>query len=204
MVTLLNFHEVRLDPGIEENASGGPTFVTTVTPLAHGDEMRNVVMVLELGSWKVGYDVQDASDLNQLRNFFYARRGRYYGFRFKDLMDYQVTDGFQFLTDGVTTLVQAVKRYQDAGGIYDRRLLKLVTGTVSVKDNGTPTVDFTVDLNTGLFTLGATTAATTGHTITATFEFDVPVRFDVDNQDAVVQSPNVFDWQNLPIIEIKF
>lgn len=204
MVTLLNFHEVRLDAGVSENSSGGPTFVTTVTPLSHGREMRNVTMALELGNWQVAYDVQDAADLNVLRNFFYARRGRYYGFRFKDLMDYQVTDGFQFVTNGGTSIVQAIKRYSDSGGTYDRRLLKLVTGTISVKDNGSPTVDYTVDVNTGLFTLGGTTTATTGHTITATFEFDVPVRFDVDNQSVVVQSPNVFDWQNLPIVEIKF
>lgn len=204
VVNLLNFHEVRLDSGIEENSSGGPVFLTTITPLAEGDEMRNVVMALEQGRWQVGYDVQDVNDLNRLRNFFYARRGRYYGFRFKDLMDYQVTNGFQFITDGSRLSFQAIKRYQDSGATYDRRLLKLVSGSVTVYDNATPTSDVSLDLNTGHFTLGATTAATTGHTITATFQFDVPVRFDVDNQDVRIRSDNVMDWQNLPIVEIKF
>lgn len=204
MITLQNFHEVRLPSSIEVGAAGGPSFKTTVISLSKGDETRNMEWSLEQNSWEIGYGLQDEADLNILRNFFYARRGRKFGFRFKDWLDFSVVTGYQFTTDGTTTTFQVIKRYIDAGEHYDRRLLKIVTGTVSLFDDTFPTSDYSIDLNTGWVTLGGTLAATIGHVITATLEFDIPVRFDIDNQDARVRSARIFDWQGIPIVEVKF
>jgi len=202
------FVEERLPEEVERGAVGGPMFKTIITPLYSGHEQRNISWSQSRAEWDIGYGLshlkegKSQSYLNEVIAFFYARRGRAVGFRFKDWTDYEVTDVTIGVGDDAETDFQAVKIYNESGlATYTRILTKLVTGTVVVKIDGTPTVAFSVDVDTGIITMD--TAPTAGQVITLTCEFDVPVRFDTDKLDITAITMDAGSIGSIPIVEVR-
>ena len=66
--------------------------------------------------------------------------------------------------------------------------------------DGAP-AEVAVDPATGLVTLKAPPAA--GRTITAGFEFDVPVRFDIDHLAVNLAAFEAGDIPSIPLVEIR-
>lgn len=205
----MTFHEVRLPEQVEKGAKGGPAFRTSIVVLASGHERRNEEWSITRGNWDLAYGVQRKQDFDDVIIFFYARRGRAHGFRFKDWTDFEMARQSIGTTDGSTATYQTFKRYDSAGFNFDRTLSKLVTGTVSVWVNDVSIVEgagageFTVDVNTGIITLGSTLAAQSGTDVEALCEFDVPVRFDTDELDVTAFTHDAARIDSLPIIEIR-
>jgi uncharacterized protein (TIGR02217 family) len=46
-------------------------------------------------------------------------------------------------------------------------------------------------------------APTLGVEITADFEFDVPVRFDTDHMAVTIETYQLHNWQQIPIVELR-
>ena len=178
-----DFHEIQFPTDISYGSIGGPEFSTEVIITASGLERRNQNWEYERERWNVGYGINTVAKLTALIRFFRARKGRAIGFRFKNHDDYTATgEPLQAITStSVGDDYQFVKRYTDAGGTYIKKITKLVSTTVTVYEDSitlTESVDYTLDYATGILTL-LNPSATTG-TLTADFEFDLPVRFDSD------------------------
>jgi len=189
-------------------AVGGPGFRTSVIPLGNGFERRNVEWSKAKANYDVAHGLKDQTELNALLKFFYARMGKAYGFRFKDWSDYKLPftgEAAQALctTNGATSVFQVYKTYTDAGGTYNRIIQKIVAGTFVLKNNGVVSADYTVDVNTGLVTLGVTLRATTGRAITVACEFDIPVRFDIDDMKVSFADYNNYTWGQIPLTELR-
>lgn len=203
------FIETRLSDEVERGALGGPGFRTGVNTLSSGFEQRNQNWQVARGRWDIGYGVQSKSDLSAVIDFFYARRGRLDGFRFKDWTDFELARQNIGTTDGTTATFQIFKRYSNGGQNYDRDLKKIVTGTESVWVNsvqiaeGAGAGQYQLDDNTGIVTLGATLAAQTGTAVEALCEFDVPVRFDTDQLDINAAIFDAGSIPQIPIIEVR-
>lgn len=209
------FHNIRLPENIERGAEGGPRFKTSVIILSSGKEQRNVEWVKSRGEWDIGYSVQTSVEYQEILNFFYNRRGRAYGFRFKDWSDYKTVDaplGNVVITgvDGVTgdsiyatRDFQLIKRYSDFGTPYDRTITKPVEVSLIVKVAGV-VVTHTVSPE-GVVTIPnkQTPPYTQDDAVTATFEFDVPVRFDIDNLDINLEWIELGNISGINIVEIK-
>jgi uncharacterized protein (TIGR02217 family) len=60
---------------------------------------------------------------------------------------------------------------------------------------------WSVDTTTGLATFG--TAPALGVEVTADFEFDVPVRFDTDHMAVTIETYQLHNWQQIPIVELR-
>lgn len=207
-MTTAAFHEVRFPIGISYGASGGPGFNTTVLTLASGYERRNMNWSVARGTWDVAHGLKTQAELNQLIAFFYARRGKAYGFRFKDWMDYQLpfpggTAPVLFTTNGTASTFQIQKTYGDAGASYVRKLTKIVAGTLTVYSNGLVTTDYSVDITTGIVTLGASLRSVSGRQISASCEFDVPVRFDTDQMKPSLDDYDNASWGQIPVVELR-
>jgi uncharacterized protein (TIGR02217 family) len=86
------FHEVRFPDDIAYGATGGPEYLTSVVSMASGYEQRNANWSAARGKWNVASGLKHQAQLNTLIAFFRARKGKAYGFRFKDWTDYKVTD----------------------------------------------------------------------------------------------------------------
>ena len=209
----MTFHEVRFPTSLSYGAVGGPERRTEIVTLANGAEERNTPWSHSRRRYDAGLGLRSLDDIDVLVQFFEARRGQLYGFRWKDWSDYKsstplgdVDPADQELGtgDGVTTEFQLVKRYGSGAQFYDRPIEKPVDGAVRIAVDGSElalTTDFTVDAQTGVVTF--VTAPANGAAITAGFEFDVPVRFDIDQVEISLSSFRAGEAPNVPVIEVR-
>jgi len=213
-----SFDEVQFPPNISAGAQGGPAFNTTVLTLDSGAEHRNINWSRERPTYDISTGIKTAEDARAYQKFFYARRGKAIGFRFKDWGDYRLPFWDQtpgdldpipvfFVTDGATHSFQIYKVYGDAGGTpFNRKIVKIVAGTVNLFNNATPIsspTNYTIDLNTGIVTLSSAIYTTTGHEISGFLEFDVPVRFDTDTQNLTLNGNELIKWDAIPVVGLK-
>lgn len=199
----MTFHEVKIPETISYGVSGGVGFKTDIVENFAGFEQRNISWSQIKGRWTISYNTRNKSDLGILNDFFIARRGKAYGFRFKDWSDYQAINQSIGVGNGTTTTFQLIKIYGDVASSYIRDIKKPVSGTVKIYFNGTLQVSgYTVSHTTGIITFA--TAPTSGVVITADFEFDVPVRFDTDDANITINLLNGGGgWVEIQIVEIR-
>jgi len=198
----MSFVEVQFPADISYGSTGGPEYSTDVVELNSGYEQRNINWAEARAKYNVAHGVKTQTQLNALIAFFRARKGRAYGFRFKDWADYSITGQNIAIGDGTTTVFQLVKTYVNGGITESRNVKKPVSGTVIIYLNAVQqNSGVSCDTTTGLVTF--TTAPGSGVAITADFQFDVPVRFDTDRLAATLDSYGSNSWLNIPIVEIK-
>lgn len=205
------FHEIRFPDNISRGARGGPSRRTQIIELASGAEERNSPWADSRRRYDAAYGVRKADDLSAVIAFFEARHARLHGFRWKDWLDYKsclpsqspaATDQAIAFGDGETTEFQLRKVYVSGAQTYSRIIRKPVSGTVKIAVNGVAqTEGWAVDTATGIVTFDV--APADGDPITAGFEFDVPVRFDTDQLDVMLDIERLGSITSIPLIEIK-
>lgn len=205
------FHEVQFMPSISYGSRGGPKRVTQVVTLKSGFEQRNTSWLHSRRMYNAGMGLRKMGDLYDVIQFWEARRGRLYGFRWKDWADYrsnmqaQATSHQDVLLDvgnGVKTQFQLVKRYTSGGEEYVRPIVKPVAGTVKVALNTTQQLSgWTVNTTTGIITF--TVAPGNGVQVKAGFEFDVPVRFDAEELEISLDAFEAGAVPDIKVIEIR-
>jgi uncharacterized protein (TIGR02217 family) len=132
--------------------------------------------------------------------FFEERRGRFHAFRWRDALDHSSYGTQPIGTgDGETLSFQLVKKYGADFDPYLRPVTKPVPETVTVLADGEE-IAVTVDGLTGIVTCEVAPGA--GAVLTASFEFDVPVRFDTDRLDIELSSFDAADIPHIPVIEV--
>ncbi len=205
----MTFHELRLPEAIELGAIGGPGWSTQIVTTAGGAERRNANWSQARRSYNLASGLRSRADMATLLAFWHARQGRAFGFRFKDFSDFELPRQSIGSTHGSQTEFQIFKRYSSGGVHHDRTITRPVSGTLRCWQNGVeralgggPT-QFAVNLTTGLLILGATLAATTGQAIEVACEFDVPVRFDMDDVELELRTFASQRWGNIRLIEIR-
>jgi len=209
---MADFHEVQFPTSISRGSSGGPRRRTDIVTLRSGYEERNSVWADSRREYDAGLGIRDINDLHEVLEFFEARLGRLYGFRWKDWADYKsvapnrnVSEDDQTIGtgDGSETQFQLVKAYTSGPTTYTRTITKPVSGTVVVEVNGSleSPSNYSVNTETGIITFNS--APTSGHTIKAGFEFDVPVRFTNDHIDVTVDLFNAGQIPQVNVIEVK-
>ena len=189
----LPFRDISFPPYVARGATGGPSFSTNVVTLASGAEERNILWANARGKWNISTGIRTREQMLDVIAFFHVVKGRAYSFRFKDWNDYSATG--QTMVEITPTVWQLVKRYSIGGFEHIRTITKPVVGSVAVLVGGIPTVPSGIDYLTGQVTF----ASAPGSAPTASFEFDVPVRFDTDHLP--VQA-NAFDQQVVSQIDL--
>jgi uncharacterized protein (TIGR02217 family) len=200
---------VRFPTAIGRGAVAGPERRTDVVTTASGREERNSRWANSRHKYNVGYGVKTLDDIHAVITFFEERRGRLHAFRFKDHTDFkscrplatpQASDQVIATGTGTQTAFQLVKNYSTGLRNYSRKITAPVSGSVVIAVDGTPTTSFTLDAATGVITFA--TAPANGATITAGFEFDVPVRFDSDDIRINLDHFNGGEIPDIPLIEV--
>jgi len=200
------FHEVTFPARLAFGSGAGIERRVRITPLASGYEQRVSPWALGRRRYLIGAGIRRLSDASALLDFFEAREGQLYGFRFRDFADcfsgttdqIAATDQNIGTGDGETVAFQLRKTY----GAVIRPIHKPVAGSVLVAVNGvTQTGGVSIDPTTGLVTFEAPPSA--GTAITAGFRFDVPVRFDADRIDLTLEGFDAGRVAAIPLIEIR-
>ena len=209
------FHDVRFPTAISRNAQGGPERRTDIVVLGSGFEERNSRWADSRRSYNAGYGVKSLDYLNAIVAFFEERRGRLYGFRWRDHADWKSCppQGVPAALDqligsgtGAQAAFQLVKTYGGTFAPYTRTIAKPVAGTVQIAVAGvtkTQGSDFSVDAASGVVTFLAGAIPASGATVTAGFEFDVPVRFDTDKLEINLSGFASGAIPNIPILEVR-
>jgi uncharacterized protein (TIGR02217 family) len=211
----MSFHEIRFPTDISRGAQGGPERRTDVVVLGSGFEERNARWADSRRAYNAGYGVKSLDDLSAVIAFFEERRGRLYGFRWRDHADAKSCgpsgtpaplDQELGVGDGELAEFQLVKRYGSAHAPWTRVITKPVAGTVRVAVDGAEAsagTHFTVDATTGIVTFQPGHVPEEGAMVTAGFAFDVPVRFDTDRLEINVQGFRHGAIPHIPIVEIR-
>jgi uncharacterized protein (TIGR02217 family) len=211
----MSFHDVRFPTAMSRNAQGGPERRTDVVVLGSGYEERNSRWADSRRSYNAGYGVKSLDDLHQIIAFFEERRGRLHAFRWRDPMDWKscapnaspsALDQTLGNGDGARTTFQLCKSYGSAFAPWARDIKKPVEGTVKLAVAGAARVagtDFIVDPSTGIVTFLADHVPAVGQSVTAGFEFDVPVRFDTDKLEINLSGFTSGAIPNIPIVEVR-
>ena len=122
--------------------------------------------------------------------------------RFKDWNDYDTAD--QAMVQITTTVWQIVKRTNRSGQVssgknpHVRTITKPVAGSVTVKIAGSPVTPAAIDTLTGRITF----ASAPGSAPTASFQFDVPVRFDTDSLPVQANAWDLQIVNNIVLVEV--
>lgn len=209
-----SFHDVRFPPGIGFGATGGPERINEIVLLSSGRERRNARLSQSRRRYDAGTGIRSAEDLYDLVAFFEARRGSLHGFRFRDPFDMKScrpsaavgpADQAIGTGDGVETRFQLAKRYGSGDDAFLRAITKPVAGAVRVAVGGIEKASpsaFDVDHLTGIVTFASGHAPGAGETVTAGFEFDVPVRFDCEHLSASLTAFKAGHIPTVPLLEI--
>ena len=209
----MSFHEIRFPARLSLGSLGGPERLTEIVALANGHEERNTPWEHSRRRYDAGIGMRSLDDIGELIAFFEARRGRLYGFRWKDWADFKSgrsserpshDDQFLGTGDGTRRSFQLCKTYRSGDQDYRRPIAKPVAGTVRCGLSQDELVEgdhFEVDTASGIVTFHS--APETGAEVTAGFEFDVPVRFDSDVIQTSVASFQAGEIPDVPVVEIK-
>ena len=81
------FHDVLFPLDIALGARGGPQRRTEIVTLGSGAEERNARWRHSRRRYNAGYGVTSLRQLSAVVAFFEERRGRLYGFRWRDRLD---------------------------------------------------------------------------------------------------------------------
>ena len=99
-----------------------------------------------------------------------------------------------------------MKSYGSGLSNYTRPIAKPVAGTVRVAVNGAEKVagvNFALDATLGVVTFLAGHLPAVGASVTAGFQFDVPVRFDSDFLEVNLTAFEAGEIPRIPILEIR-
>ena len=79
-----DFHEIRFPLDVSLGGGGGPERRTEIVTLGSNREQRNARWAHSRRRYEAGYGVKTLAQLAQVIAFFEERRGRLYGFRWRD------------------------------------------------------------------------------------------------------------------------
>jgi len=210
----MGFHEVQFPTGISYGSSGGPGFNTSIVATDAGTEERVARWNYPRHSYDASYAIRSLADLNLVLEFYTARQGPAFGFRYKDWFDFTSASDHRGAHDGQDVVIgtgnaseqdfQLIKKYTSGTTTRNRTITKPVSGTVRVTLDSVEQVSgWSVNTTSGIVTF--TTAPGIGVEVTAGFEFDVPVRFgeELDEVFAInYQSFGHGSVPSIPLVEI--
>jgi uncharacterized protein (TIGR02217 family) len=208
------FHDILFPLDIALKSAGGPERRTEIVSFGSGREERNARWADSRRRYDAGYGIKTLAALSGVIAFFEERRGRLYGFRWRDRLDCQSNPAGGPLSpldqgigigDGATATFQLVKTYGGAFAPYRRAIAKPVAGSVRVAVAGVELAAdaFACDAATGVVTLAGGHLPAPGAAVTAGFLFDVPVRFDADYLEVDLSAFAAGAIPKIPLLEIK-
>ena len=203
---MIGFHEVRFPEAVSWGTRGGPVYKTQVFTSHRGFEKRNVDWSQPMMKFNAAYGVKNDAQVLEVINFFNARQGQLFGFRFKNWCNYQIIDGPIATGDGFNQRLPIYKFFGFSGNRHYKRLRKIVRGSVTgVQVGNEPViegVDFRIDYDSGEIALNNPV----GYGIAVrvqTLEFDEPVRFDEDSLENVIEAYNNNSLNSLSLVSIR-
>ncbi len=206
----MSFHDVRLPARLAFGSTGGVERRTEIVTLTSGHERRSSPWAAGRRRWLIGAQLRSLSDMATLVAFFEARRGRLFGFRYRDFSDDrsclpgqnpQATDQTLGVGDGSQTVFALIKSYGVGVDAFERRITRPIADSVRAAVDGSELDPAQFNVEDGTVALAEAPGA--GAIVSAGFYFDVPVRFDTDRIETTLESFEAGRMAPVALIEIR-
>lgn len=208
------FHDVRFPSAVARGARGGPERRTEIVVLGSGHEERNSRWADSKRRFDAGYGIKSLDDLHAVIAFYEERRGRLHAFRWKDWSDCKscapsavpsALDQAIGTGNGSAASFQLTKTYGSGYAPWTRTIMLPVAGSVLIAVDGVvqDAGDYAVGTNTGLVTFLPGAVPPMAASVTAGFEFDVPVRFDTDRLEIDLSDFEAGSIPQIPVVEVR-
>jgi uncharacterized protein (TIGR02217 family) len=191
-----SFDDVRFPLALGKDAEVIAEHQTAVLTSAAGHEKRNAGWAEARARYDVGPGVRSEADIAALLGFFRARMGPARAFRLRDPFDWRGEGEVLGTGDGATMRFALVKRY----GEVARRITRPVAGSVRVFVGDTETSSFTLEAG-GYVAFDV--APATEAAVSASFDFDVAVRFAEDRLSVSRATFLAGAAPSVPLVEVR-
>lgn len=184
---------------------GGPSFQTSVASGDGGETDRLLLWQKDKGDYDVSLINRSGDETKALLALFHTAKGRLHGFRFPDFEDGEGVGTEEYIGtgDGATLRFQLAKEYDQSPEAYVKPIYKPIDGTVLVFFDGVlqDASLFHGEADCGCIIFYSAPAMDV--VIRASFQYHVPVRFDVDQLQIRCVAPDAYSWENCKLLEIK-
>jgi len=167
------FDDLLFPLALGRDAEVAPEVSTAIVTSAGGRENRNAEWAEARLRYDVGPGVRSEADIAALIAFFRGRMGPARAFRLRDPFDHAGENVVLGIGDGIQARFQLIKRYDTVV----RRITRPVDESVRVAVDGVEVAGFALEPG-GAVILDVSPPS--GAVVTASFLFDVPVRFAED------------------------
>ena len=193
---------VRLPIDVERGTKAGPLFNTSVLSTDGGVTSTNQNWSYPLIQGQVGYGLQSKANLDSVIAFFWARRGRFRGFLFRDWSDYTFTAQNIGTGNGSTQNFQIVKTYADTVLPFSRIIKRPIEADLLVYLNGvlSAPANWTL-LSGGIVRFTVAPAAAVVVTVSGTF--DIAMQFATDQLEVEMEVWSAGAIPSIPIREVR-
>lgn len=199
----MTYHDKPLPDEIERGSAFGPGFKTTVIPLSSGFEQRNQDWERARCKGDISFGISTKEYYTLWLEHFYARRARVHTWPFKDWSDFEALDQLIGVGDGSNTDFQLLKTYEPTGpNPYIRLITRPVPSTIVIRVAGVLSANWTLQ-PLGLIRFNPGFDPNVGQEVRADFEFNVPVRYDVDDIGVELEWVQAGSLRGINIIEIR-
>lgn len=199
------FHDVRIPITIDYDSRVVQATMNDVVETLGGKRKVNRLWANRRWTYDLSYTIQSQAQYDELRTFFLLRNGSEFSFRAKDWSDYSLISDDQGHAQDVVNAshqMQIYKHYSDSVTSYARKITKPITGTLSIVVGASPHTDWTCNYSTGMVTFTANYPTGINH-IYVTCEFDVHVTFGRDSLPASFSMFQHYDFDGIPLVEVK-
>lgn len=193
------FYDIVFPESISIKSSYIIEYNTIINKSKNGGELRISNYDYPLLSYNVVNDLKTKKELEEIINFFKLVKGRAYGFKFKDWLDYKAINQNIAIANGEQTEFQLIKTYNINNKIQIRKITKPENVSVFVNQQNI-TQNININYSNGIITFN--TPPEKDSIITATFDFYVPVRFDNDKIEIIMKNDKVGEIKDLKIVEL--
>lgn len=183
----------RFPESISAGSTFGPGYSTGIARNIGGYEVSNQNWSMPLYEGDVGFAAKNQDDLDDLLAYFHGVAGMHNRFRYKNFNDFKAVGAEGTLVQLSSTTWQMYKTYTYAGLSASRKISKPIAGA-TIAGGGT----YTYSTVTGIITksAGANPTGWVG-------EFDFPIRFKTDKMLPQWISFELYEWQSIPIVEVR-
>ena len=199
-----NFIEKQFPVDISYGSSGGPQYYTDLLSTTNGYEIRSSRIYNPKMKFNISTGIRNKEQMEEMIRFFRCCQGRNIAFRYKDWSDFKGDNEPMKIINQNT--LQLIKTYSLDQYITEERIItKPVNNTIIIKLNGEIITDkqLEIDYSKGRIILLNHKTDQENTIFTASFEFDVPVRFNTDYLPVIIENHNFYSLPEIELVEVN-
>lgn len=198
-----DFLDINFPEEIAYGSVGAVSYSTFVQRSISGVEQRNINWQYGKHSYTLNPAIKSKDDLDKITALFHTAQGQGYSFRFKDYADFSALNSNIGIGDGINKIFQLKKTYSFQGVEKQRIITKPKANSVNIYIDAVlqNTNTYSTNYLSGEITFN--TAPLNNKTITASFNFDVPVRFNNDTLEHIYSGENYRKLEKITLVEVR-